>query len=238
MVNGVLGKELFRKGLALYMRRFAYRNTDSSDLWSCWEEVSGMPLQDMMSSWTRQQGFPVLIVNHSVEQGGKAGGLALQQRWFLADGSEEPDDEKKLWHIPLLPGPNSQKQPVMDTFEMFWEFQSKDSKDQGGWLKFNFGQVAPYRVLYDSSLLRPLATALRTGHVNALDRIGLLLDAMAFAKQGRLPISELLRLVAAYKVEKSTHVWQALSETRCKRWELRLPVPKKPTSHVINVHAS
>ena len=39
-------------------------------------------------------------------------------------------------------------------------------------------------VLYDSSLLRPLATALRTGHVNALDRIGLLLDAMAFAKQG------------------------------------------------------
>lgn len=35
----------------------------------------------------------------------------------------------------------------MDTFEMFWEFQSKDSKDQGGWLKFNFGQVAPYRIL-------------------------------------------------------------------------------------------
>lgn len=26
-----------------------------------------------------------------------AGGLALQQRWFLADGSEEPDDEKKLF---------------------------------------------------------------------------------------------------------------------------------------------
>ena len=61
MVNGVLGKELFREGLGLYMRRFAYRcltalgflwrrfgmfgleavatkknwgNTDSSDLWS------------------------------------------------------------------------------------------------------------------------------------------------------------------------------------------------------------
>ena len=26
-----------------------------------------------------------------------AGGLALQQRWFLADGSEEPDDEKTLF---------------------------------------------------------------------------------------------------------------------------------------------
>lgn len=207
MVNGVLGKELFREGLGLYMRRFAYRNTDSSDLWSCWEEVSGMPLQDMMSSWTQQQGFPVLIVNRSAPKGG---GLALQQRWFLADGSEEPEDAKKLWHIPLLPGPDSQrKQMVMDTPEMLWE---PPGKAEGAWLKFNFGQVAPYRVLYDSSLLRPLATALRAGHVNPLDRIGLLLDAMAFAKQGRLPMTELLRLVSAYKGEKSAHVWQALSD--------------------------
>ena len=27
MVNGVLGKELFREGLGLYMRRFAYRHS-------------------------------------------------------------------------------------------------------------------------------------------------------------------------------------------------------------------
>eukprot|EP00913_Durusdinium_trenchii_P030952 g28990.t1 len=55
-------------------------------------------------------------------------------------------------------------------------------------------------------------TALRNGQVNALDRIGLLLDALAFAKQGKLPMAQLLGLVSAYKGEKSTHVWQALSE--------------------------
>ena len=48
------------------------------------------------------------------------------------------------------------------------------------------GGLKPQGVLYDSSLLRPLATALRAGHVNPLDRIGLLLDAMAFAKQGQM----------------------------------------------------
>lgn len=42
--------------------------------------------------------------------------------------------------------------------------------------------------------------------MNALDRIGLLLDALAFAKQGKLPMAQLLGLVSAYKGEKSTHV--------------------------------
>ena len=39
MVQGLLGKELFQKGLQLYMQRYAYRNTDSADLWACrWAE--------------------------------------------------------------------------------------------------------------------------------------------------------------------------------------------------------
>ncbi|CAE7252653.1 unnamed protein product, partial [Symbiodinium necroappetens] len=41
MLSGVLGPDNFRKGLGLYMKRFAYQNTASSDLWKCWEEVSG-----------------------------------------------------------------------------------------------------------------------------------------------------------------------------------------------------
>ncbi|CAK9089486.1 Puromycin-sensitive aminopeptidase (PSA) (Cytosol alanyl aminopeptidase) (AAP-S) [Durusdinium trenchii] len=209
MVNGVLGKELFRKGLGLYMRRFAYRNTDSTDLWSCWEEVSGMPLMAMMSSWTKQQGFPVLMVNETkTSRTGGSSRLLLSQRWFLADGSEEPEEgnHKKLWQIPLLPGPGgTDDHLIMESPEMRWE-----KKD--GFLKFNFGQVAPYRVLYDSSLYGSLSQALRNGQVNALDRIGLLLDALAFAKQGKLPMAQLLGLVSAYKGEKSTHVWQALSE--------------------------
>ena len=41
MLSGVLGHENFRNGLGLYMKRFAYKNTASSDLWKCWEEVSG-----------------------------------------------------------------------------------------------------------------------------------------------------------------------------------------------------
>ena len=161
----------------------------------------------MMSTWTRQQGFPVLLVNAS---DARAGHLSLRQQWFLADGSEQPGDETKLWHVPLLPGPASREASpsILETQEMLWQ-----APNGAAWVKFNFGQLAPYRVLYDSPRLRTLlAGAVGSGQLSAVDRIGLLLDAMAFAKQGQLPIAELLRLVAAFKGEQSTHAWQALSE--------------------------
>jgi aminopeptidase N len=34
------GKENFRDGLALYMSRHAYQNTETVDLWNAWSEVS------------------------------------------------------------------------------------------------------------------------------------------------------------------------------------------------------
>lgn len=216
MLSGVLGHENFRNGLGLYMKRFAYKNTASSDLWKCWEEVSGIQLPEMMDSWTRQQGFPLLIVNESQDSGVRgARKLSVKQQWFLADGSAQPGDGDKLWQIPLLPGPlkdvtqkGKQALPLLDKKSDTWDVPA----NAGAWIKFNFGQLAPYRVLYASSALRSqLSKAVRSGEASAVDRIGLLMDAMAFAKQGQQPIHELLRLLAAFKGEKMTHVWEALA---------------------------
>ncbi|CAE7207999.1 unnamed protein product [Symbiodinium natans] len=215
MLTGVLGQDHFREGLRLYMKRFEYKNTASSDLWTCWEEVSGIQLREMMNSWTRQQGFPVLTVNESLDSGVRGTRrLTVKQQWFLADGSALPGDSDKLWQIPLLPGPLKEaangKQPLalLDKKSDSWQVPANAAT----WIKFNFGQLAPYRVLYASQNLRSqLSKAVRSGEASAVDRIGLLMDAMAFAKQGQQPIRELLRLLAAFKGEKSAHVWEALN---------------------------
>jgi puromycin-sensitive aminopeptidase len=94
MIKAVLGMTHFQQGLSNYMKKYAYGNTETLDLWQSWEDVSGMPIAELMASWTEQMGFPLLKIvkedwhdDHVV--------LELEQSWFLADGSEPP--EAKLW---------------------------------------------------------------------------------------------------------------------------------------------
>ena len=76
----------FRKGLCNYLKKFSYKNAStglritvlwlscdlsnllykvsfSEDLWSYLGEASGNPVADVMSTWTKQMGYPVLSVD-------------------------------------------------------------------------------------------------------------------------------------------------------------------------------
>lgn len=35
----------------------------SEDLWDCLEQASGKPIAAVMSSWTKQMGFPIIVVD-------------------------------------------------------------------------------------------------------------------------------------------------------------------------------
>lgn len=46
-----------------YIKKYAYKNASTGDLWSTLSEVSGEPVEELMDSWTKQKGYPVLTVN-------------------------------------------------------------------------------------------------------------------------------------------------------------------------------
>lgn len=94
MIKAVLGMTHFQQGLSNYMKKYAYGNTETLDLWQSWEDVSGIPIAELMASWTEQMGFPLLKIIKEDWQDDKVV-LELEQTWFLADGSEPP--EAKLW---------------------------------------------------------------------------------------------------------------------------------------------
>ena len=54
--------QAFRKGMHAYLSKHAYGNTFTEDLWDALSEASGKDVADIMSSWTKQMGFPVLKV--------------------------------------------------------------------------------------------------------------------------------------------------------------------------------
>jgi puromycin-sensitive aminopeptidase len=69
----------------LYLTRHQYKNTFTEDLWSALEEASNKPVRAVMSSWTKQMGFPVVKVTS--EQDGSDRKMVISQEKFCADGS-------------------------------------------------------------------------------------------------------------------------------------------------------
>jgi puromycin-sensitive aminopeptidase len=213
MICAVLGMPNFKKGLGNYMAKHAYGNTETFDLWQAWEDVSGMPIQEMMASWTEQMGFPLVKVIKEDWQDDKVI-LELEQSWFLADGSEIPDDGKdKLWTIPIL---SATPDGVHADMVLMREKQASITiplKNKSDWVKLNAGQEVPMRVQYTEEMLARLCSAVSKKELVAADRVGLIMDAYALVKAGqKMTPEELIKVLAAYKQEDDCVVWQGLAD--------------------------
>jgi puromycin-sensitive aminopeptidase len=69
-----------------YLTKHQYGNTFTEDLWDALEEASRKPVRAVMSTWTRQMGFPVIAVTSSTQQGPNRV-LSVTQRKFCAHSS-------------------------------------------------------------------------------------------------------------------------------------------------------
>ncbi|MBN3293815.1 PSA aminopeptidase, partial [Polypterus senegalus] len=63
MLHDYIGDEDFRKGMNAYLLKFQHRNASTEDLWDCLEQSSGKPIAAVMSTWTKQMGFPIIFVD-------------------------------------------------------------------------------------------------------------------------------------------------------------------------------
>mmetsp|Transcript_2671 Transcript_2671/g.10383 ORF Transcript_2671/g.10383 Transcript_2671/m.10383 type:complete len:883 (-) Transcript_2671:311-2959(-) len=211
MIYAVLGEEKFQEGLQVYFKRHSYGNTETTDLWKAWSEVSGKDIGTMMRSWTEQMGFPVLkVLTDPLETPG-TDEVEVEQKWFLADGSVEAGDEKKTWMVPMLIAGSKRKAAVT-----FFDAGSTAKISCGGcnaegekWLKFNHGQHIPIRVQYPPSMLARFAADLQS--MLPEDRIGLLSDTFALCKAGAMDPIELVKLLKGFDTEANDKVWSELS---------------------------
>ena len=202
----VLGAEAFREGLRQYMKAFAFSNTVTSDLWDSLQRAADaagqtVAVAPLMKSWTEQMGYPVLTVSPS------GSNFQVAQKWFVADGSHQAEDDAKKWHIPLFVNSSKMSHLMKEKLEIV-------TCAPGKWLKLNYGQLAPLRVIYDSPELHAnLIAGISNGSLPVADRIGLLSDARAFSRSGARQVTELLQLLCAYSSEGDVDVWSALETT-------------------------
>ena len=217
MAECVLGKEKFREGLQLYFQRHKYSNTETTDLWKAWSDVSGINMTEIMTSWTSKMGYPYLKVLSESWSDSECI-VDLQQAWFLVDGTG--DSESQLWNIPL----SITSSAVMGSDAALQNKQISDiasgksfrrviplDQNKRGWIKINSGQAALVRVAHSEEMLsRLLVPGIVGKSLSPIDRAALLDDQYYLAVSGLAPVKSVLILISAYEFEDSSTVWKSL----------------------------
>ncbi|MEK6963116.1 MAG: M1 family metallopeptidase [Nanoarchaeota archaeon] len=142
MIELLIGKDNFKKGLALYYQRFKHGNATSSDWIQAMEEVSGMSLQKMADGWLKRAKYPTLFVKTSYDQGSYT--LELEQK-----GGDEP------WQFPFcLALVDAQGKDIPGTSQMYWMKKMKEKitfavKEKPVYVSLNrghslYGKIQPF----------------------------------------------------------------------------------------------
>ncbi|MFB3060024.1 MAG: M1 family metallopeptidase, partial [Candidatus Binatia bacterium] len=204
MLAAYLGEDVFRRGLHDYLKRHQYSNATTEDLWRALGEVSGKRVKEMMDTWTKQGGYPVL----SVEE--KDGSLILSQSRFFLSGIPRKEKDTAQWSVPVgVAGADLSQETSSLLGKSSGQMSLPGQKK--GWVKVNKGQTGFYRVKYSPAMMTGLSRAVESMELSPEDRLGLENDAFALARAGFLSTQHALNLAVAYKKESDYTVWADLS---------------------------
>jgi len=92
MVESLIGKDTFVRGLDRYFKKFQHSNASTQDWIEVMEEESGVPLKEMSETWLKQTKFPVVEVSAEYDKPTRKFTFFLKQH-FPAGG--------KPWEFPF-----------------------------------------------------------------------------------------------------------------------------------------
>ncbi len=204
MLEQCLGSDTFRAGVRLYLRRHAWGNTSTSDLWDALEEASGQPVRDMMDSWINQGGHP--LVTASADEHG----VMLSQRHFTLDPDVADD---RLWTVPVRlrlrarDGAEREHLLMLDTPNRTVTASCEQV------VTVNSGAAGFFRADPGTEALADVtARGAAAWSSDCDERHALVDDAWALTLSGHVDVTEFLRFaVGGFSGERDLNVWQALS---------------------------
>lgn len=199
MVSKYLGEDVFMEGVRKYLKKHAYGNTQTTDLWAALAEASGKDVEADMATWTKKIGYPVITVT---EDGKK---LHLKQNRYLKTADVKPEEDETLWPIFVSLKTKDGVNEEISFREREAEVEVKDAE----FFKINADQTNVYRTLYTPERLKKLGE--QSSLLSVEDRAGMIGDAGALAMSGYQKTSALLDLLSGFKDEDSYIVWSEIA---------------------------
>lgn len=203
MISKYLGEETFMEGIRRYLKKHAYGNTQTDDLWAALSDASGKELEKIMDIWTKNVGFPVVTVTEDE----KAGSIHVKQNRFLRTADVKPEEDKTLFPVFLELRTKEGVNRDLTLTSRESDFQVKDFD----FFKLNADHSGIYRTSYSPERLQKLGVAAKQGLLTVEDRAGMIADAGALAASGYQKTSGILSLLESFKTEPEFVVWSEIT---------------------------
>ncbi|KAM4625669.1 glutamyl aminopeptidase [Polymixia lowei] len=215
MLEDWMGRDEFRDGCRKYLKDYYFKNAKTANFWSSLANVSGFPVAEVMDTWTKQMGYPVLDLSVS-ETSAK-----LTQRRFLLDpnanASQPPSPLSYKWTIPV-------KWHSVNTSKNMSVMFNKSSTEldvpgysptTDGLLKVNNDHIGFYRVNHDGNMWSAISEQLQSNHMefDAADRASYIDDVFALARADDLDYGNAFNLTKYLTNETDHIVWDRLSSS-------------------------
>ncbi|KAL6621851.1 aminopeptidase [Neocallimastix californiae] len=216
MLCACLGQEKFMDGVRIYLKRHMYSNTITKDLWKALSESSGIDVENLMGSWINDVGYPIVTIKDYKQENNELT-LSLSQKRFISTGDMTPEEEAKYatWWVPL--GITTHASPTKSLENILTEKEQTITipypDDTNKFIKLNFGETGMYRVKYPKNLLQNIGEVIKLGLedkskevIGVSDRIGIISDTFALAKNGSERTDNALELLKYFEKETDYNV--------------------------------
>ncbi|KAJ8385784.1 hypothetical protein AAFF_G00182280 [Aldrovandia affinis] len=215
MLEDWMGRDNFRDGCRKYLKDFEYKNAKTSDFWRSLAEVSGLPVEEIMDTWTKQMGYPVLNLTFDGTS------AKLTQQRFLLDPKADPTQPSSpygyKWTIPIQwhsLGSNTNSTVRFNKTQTELIVPGYAS-DVDGLLKVNRDYMGFYRVNHQDIMWSTISQQLLTDHTEyyTADRCGYIDDAFALGRANILDYGNAFNMTKYLKNETEYIVWDRVSSS-------------------------
>ncbi|KAK3715670.1 Aminopeptidase 2 mitochondrial [Vermiconidia calcicola] len=203
MISKYLGEDVFMEGIRSYLKKHAYGNTTTEDLWASLSDASGKDVVRVADIWTKNVGYPVV----SVSEDSKNNSIHVKQNRFLRTADVKPEEDKTLYPVILGLRTKDGKDgnSVLNDREADFKVPDLD------FFKLNADHSGIYRTSYTAERLQKLGENAKAGLLSVEDRAGMIADAGALASAGYQRTSGLLSLLKGFDSEPEFVVWDEIT---------------------------
>ncbi|XP_030248229.1 glutamyl aminopeptidase [Sparus aurata] len=215
MLEDWMGKDQFRDGCRKYLKDYTFKNAKTANFWASLADVSGLPIAEVMDTWTKQMGYPVLDLSVS-ETNAK-----LNQKRFLLDPNANPSQPPTplgyKWTIPIKWHSVKSDKNAMAMFnkDSAEHVISDYSPSVDGLLKVNNDHTGFYRVNHDSNMWNTISKQLQDNHLefDAADRTSYIDDVFALARANVIDYGNAFNLTKYLTNETDYIVWERVDSS-------------------------
>jgi len=181
MLETFAGPDLWRKGIQAYIRRHAYQNAKTENLWSAMESAGSRGLATVARDFTNQPGVPLIEVGSAQCTGGNTIATITQSQ-FSSDQRAQAMAHPLSWHVPVRASAGGAATQVVTQGP-----HTQVAVSGCGPLLINAGQTGYYRTLYQPGQAQALQSTFPS--LGAVDQFGLMNDQLALSDAGYQPMA-------------------------------------------------